>query len=108
MKLHKTMATLLLVLPLAILPAACSDKDKRDAAQDEELDRDLNLALKGDSTQGVFEDTTAGMAPDNTTPPQPAPTYKPTTRSPRNTPHRARRRLRPVRHRRRAARRHAQ
>lgn len=86
MKLYKNVATLLLMLPLAAMPIACADKDERDAVQDEELDRDLNLALKGDSTQGVFEDTTAGMAPDESTPPQPAPTYRPTQRTPNRTP----------------------
>ena len=86
MKLHRNMAALLLLLPLATLPVACGDSDKRDAVQDEELDRDLDLALNGDSSAGVFEDTTAGMAPDEETPPQPAPTYRPSTRSRSNTP----------------------
>jgi len=65
MRFHKNLVALFLVLPLAILPAACSDKNDRDKAQDEELDRDLNLALKGDSTQGIFEDTTQGLARSN-------------------------------------------
>lgn len=82
MKWTKNLAALALIFPLAIMPVACGDDDKRDAIQDEELDRDLDLALKGDSAAGVFEDTTAGLAPtDEPLPPQPAPTYRPTTRN---------------------------
>lgn len=86
MKFYRNVAALLLVLPLAVLPAACSDKDNRDAAQNQDLDRDLNLALKGDSTQGVFEDTTQGMAPSEEGTVQPAPTPRPTMRNPSRTP----------------------
>jgi hypothetical protein len=74
MKVRNSLIALALVLPLALLPAACADKDERDAVQNEELDRDLDLALQGDSA-GVFEDTTAGMTPDTTGQVQPAPTY---------------------------------
>ena len=87
MRFHKNLTALLLVLPLAVLPAACGDKkDDRDAAQNADLDRDLNLALKGDSTQGIFEDTTQGMAPSNEGTVQPAPTPTPTRRRPNPTP----------------------
>lgn len=86
MKLQRSLAALLLAFPLAVLPAACGDKDNRDAAQSEDLDRDLNLALKGDSTQGVFEDTTQGMAPSEDGTVQPAPQPRPTTRNPSRTP----------------------
>ena len=87
MKWTKNLAALALIFPLAIVPVACGDDDKRDAIQDEELDRDLDLALKGDTSAGVFEDTTAGLAPtEEPVPPQPAPTYRPTTRSRSNTP----------------------
>ncbi|MGQ0813288.1 MAG: glycine zipper 2TM domain-containing protein [Gemmatimonadota bacterium] len=86
MTIKQKLTALALLLPLAILPVACGD-DQRDAVQDEELDRDLDLALRGDSAAGVFEDTTAGLAPtDEPVPPQPAPTYRPTTRSPSRTP----------------------
>jgi hypothetical protein len=84
MKFHKNLAVLALLVPLAMLPAACGDKDNRDAAQDQELDRDLNLALKGDTTQGVFEDTTQGLAPNNEG--NPAPSPSPTTRRTGTTP----------------------
>lgn len=86
MKWQKNLSALALILPLAVVPAACGDKDKRDAVQNEELDRDLNLALQGDSA-GVFEDTTAGMAPtEEPVPPQPAPTTRPAARRQGNTP----------------------
>lgn len=86
MKTRKNLAALLLVLPLAFAPVACGDNNNR-AAQDEELDRDLDLALQGDSSTQVFEDTAAGMAPtEDPVPPQPAPTNRPTTRAPRSTP----------------------
>lgn len=87
MKWTRNLAAFALIFPLAIVPVACGDDDKRDAVQDEELERDLDLALKGDTTQGVFEDTTAGLAPtEEPVPPTPAPTYRPTTRNRSNTP----------------------
>lgn len=87
MRLHKNLTALLLVLPLAMVPVACSDKkDDRDAAQNADLDRDLNLALKGDSSQGVFEDTTQGMAADPEGAVNPAPTPRPLNRRPNPRP----------------------
>ena len=91
MRMHKNLGVLLLAT-LAVLPMACG-KDNRDQAQDQEMDRDLNMALKGDTTQGVFQDTTQGMAPSNEGAVQPAPTPSPTTRRPNPTPQPA-----PVRH----------
>jgi hypothetical protein len=85
MKTRKNLAALLLVLPLAWAPVACGDDNR--AAQEEELDRDLDLALQGDSSALVFEDTAAGMAPtDEPVPPQPAPSNRPTTRNPNPSP----------------------
>jgi hypothetical protein len=85
MKLNRKLAALMLLLPLAVVPAACGDSDNRDAVQDEELDRDLDLALRGDTGTGLFEDTTVGMAPTtDQTPPQPAP--RQTTRRPGTRP----------------------
>lgn len=84
MKVHRNIAALLLALPLAMV--ACSDKDNRDAAQNADLDRDLNLALKGDSSQGIFEDTTQGMAADPNGVVNPAPTPRTTTRNPNPSP----------------------
>ena len=58
-------AVLLLIVPLAIVPAACGDDaDERGALQEDELDRDLDLALRGDSAVPVFQDTAAGVAAD--------------------------------------------
>jgi hypothetical protein len=87
MKWKNNLTALALLFPLAILPVACGgDDDNRDAVQNEELDRDLDLALQGDSA-GVFEDTTQGLAAtEDPVPPQPAPTYRPQTRSPNPTP----------------------
>lgn len=86
MKWKNNLTALALLLPLAALPVACGGDDKRDAVQNEELDRDLDLALQGDSA-GVFQDTTMGLAPtEDSVPPQPAPTYRPTTRNPSPTP----------------------
>jgi hypothetical protein len=85
MKTRKNLAALLLVLPLALAPVACGDNTK--GAQEDELDRDLDLALQGDSSSLVFEDTAAGMAPtDEPVPPQPAPSNRPTTRNPNPSP----------------------
>jgi hypothetical protein len=85
MKTRKNLAALVWALPLAFALAACGDDNR--SAQDDELDRDLDLALQGDTTTQVFEDTAAGMAPtEEPVPPQPAPMPRPTTRAPRNTP----------------------
>jgi hypothetical protein len=85
MKTRKNLAALLLVLPLAFAPVACGDDNK--GAQEEELDRDLDLALQGDTATQVFEDTAAGMAPTNEpVPPTVNPSPRPTTRRPNPTP----------------------
>lgn len=87
MKLHKNLTALLLVLPLAMTAAACGDKkDDRDAAQNADLDRDLNMALKGDSSAGVYEDTAQGLAANPEGTPNPAPTPRTTSRRPNPTP----------------------
>lgn len=86
MKTRKNLAALLLVLPLAFAPVACGD-DNNQSAQEEELDRDLDLALQGDSTTQVFEDTAAGMAPtEDPVPPTVTPSPRPTTRNPNPSP----------------------
>lgn len=87
MKLNRKLAALMLLLPLAFAPAACGDGDNRDALQDEELDRDLDLALRGDTGTGLFEDTTVGMAPTtDPVPPQPRTTTRAPSRTPAPTP----------------------
>jgi len=71
---------MLLVLPLAFVPVACGDGgDDREALQEDELERELDLALQGDSVPVTFEDTAVSPAPSN----DPAPPRSNTTR-PRN------------------------
>jgi hypothetical protein len=63
-------AAWLLVLPLAMAPLACSDNaDDRAALREDELGRDLDLALRGDTAPGTFQDTVIGVEPT----PEPAP-----------------------------------
>lgn len=70
---------LMLATPLAILPVACGDgANDRDALQEDELTRELELALRGDTMPGTFQDTAAGVQPE----PEPGP-------APRSTPPRA-------------------
>lgn len=88
--MHKRNAwgAMLLVLPLAIVPAACSDKgnDSREALQEDELDRELDLALQGDSVPATFEDTAIGLAPSKEGTPSRAPTPTTRPRNPNPTP----------------------
>jgi hypothetical protein len=87
MRFRNRWAALLLVLPLAIIPAACNDKDDRAAASEDELGRELDLALQGDSVNGAFQDTAVGLAPTtDPVPPQPAPTPRPRPRTPQRNP----------------------
>lgn len=67
-------AAWLLVLPLAMVPAACSDgADERAALRDDELDRELDLAFQGDTAPGTFRDTVVDLQPE----PEPAPAARP-------------------------------
>jgi hypothetical protein len=87
MRFRNRLAALLLVLPLAIIPAACNDKNDRAAASEDELGRELDLALQGDSVNGAFQDTAVGLAPTtDPVPPQPAPTPRPRPRTPQRNP----------------------
>lgn len=84
-------AALLLLVPLAIAPAACGDaEDSRAALEEEELARELDLALQGDTAAPTFEDEPAEQEsappaqrsepqPETRTPPrtQPAPEPEP-------------------------------
>jgi len=78
-------AAMLLVLPLAILPVACGGDDTADrtALRDDELGRDLDLALQGDSAPATFADSAVGVAPDPE--PGPAPVVQ-KPRAPQNKP----------------------
>jgi hypothetical protein len=77
-------AAWLLVLPLAMVPVACSDDaDDRAALREDELGRELDLALQGDTTPRIFEDTVVGMEPE----PEPEPPPQAVRpRAPQRTP----------------------
>jgi len=92
---------MLLVLPLALVPVACGDSgdENREALQEDELERELDLALQGDSIPATFEDTAVGAAPTNepasprntTTPPRnPSPAPAPAPSRPDPAPSRPR------------------
>src|SRR5688500_7976592 len=78
---------LMLAAPLGLLTAACGgdDADERAALEEDELTRDLDLALQGDTLSTTFEDTaTVDPAPG---PDANAPAPRPTTQQPpRQTP----------------------
>lgn len=79
-------AALLVLAPLALGTAACGDDDDRSALQDEELDRELDMALGGDTAAPAFEDTAYGDAEVDPTP-QPEPrTPTPSPRTPAPAP----------------------
>jgi hypothetical protein len=71
-------AVWLLVLPLAMVPAACGDgADERAALRDDELDRELDLAFQGDTARATFQDTV--IVPE----PEPSPSPTPQVQQPR-------------------------
>lgn len=73
----------LVLLPLAI--SACGDDgDDRAALEQDEIDRDLDLALGSDSATVVFQDTAAGVQaePAPLAPPVNAPRQAPAARQP--------------------------
>ena len=86
MERRTRMLALLLALPLGLAPVACGDDDAdRSALEQDELDRDLDLALQGDTLTTTFEDTVAGEAPaPATSAPRPA-TSQPRQTTPRQT-----------------------
>lgn len=57
MRRRNVTAALLLFAPLALAPIACGDDNDRAALEDEELDRELDMALQGDTAATLFEDT---------------------------------------------------
>jgi hypothetical protein len=80
-------AAWLLVLPLAMVPAACGDEaDDRAALREDELGRELDLALRGDSVPGTFQDTAVGVEPTPEPGPAPAPPRTQQPRQPRRDP----------------------
>jgi hypothetical protein len=79
------LGALLLALPLALLPA-CSDREPdRAALAEDELDRELDLALGADSAPAVFQDTALGEVPEPE-PEQPQAAPPPAARQPQRTP----------------------
>lgn len=83
---HRLRAGWLLVLPLAIAPVACGGDaaDDRAALREDELERELDLALQSDTVQVAFEDTVIGVEP--TPDPVPPPRAQPPREQPRNPP----------------------
>jgi hypothetical protein len=76
----KKLAGWLLVLPLAMLPAACGDgADPRAALRDDELDRELDLAFQDDedSTPPLFADVPEEAEPASDPGPQVQPPRTP-------------------------------
>ena len=71
---------LAVLVPLALAPAACGDgQDERAALEQEELDRELELALQGDTTPATFADTAVSAPTDPAPAPAPAPAPRRTT-----------------------------
>lgn len=72
----------LMVLPLALAPLACGDggADERAALEEDELSRELELALQGDTAPASFEDTAVAEEPEPPapTPPREQPAPRPT------------------------------
>ena len=87
MRKRNLWAAWLLVLPLAMVPAACGDgADDRAALREDELSRELDLALRGDSVPGTFQDTAVGVEPTPEPGPAPAPPRTQQPRPPRREP----------------------
>lgn len=77
-------------LPLVVLPTACGDEaeDPRAALEEDELTRELDLALQGDTASTTFEDTATlppAPGPEAQTP-APAPTQQPPRQRPAPQP----------------------
>ncbi|HSJ10246.1 MAG TPA: glycine zipper 2TM domain-containing protein [Longimicrobiales bacterium] len=81
-------AAWLLVLPMAMVPAACGGDgaDERSALRDDELERELDMAFQGDTVAGVFQDTVAGVEPEPEPGPAPAPPRVQQPRRPERPP----------------------
>ncbi|MGH7470233.1 MAG: glycine zipper 2TM domain-containing protein [Longimicrobiales bacterium] len=87
MRTSNRWTALLLALPLAAGTVACGDDSDRSALTEDELSRELDLALQSDSSKLVLDDTATGLAPtSDPVPPQPAPRPRTTTRAPNRTP----------------------
>jgi hypothetical protein len=82
-------AAWLLAMPLAMMTAACAGDaaDDRTALREDELARELDLALQLDSEPVTFQDTVIGVEPDPEPAPDPVPSPRATApRQPERTP----------------------
>jgi len=77
-----------LLLATLLGVAACGDRSEdRSALSQDEMDRELNLALSADSTPaGTFKDTAVGVQPEAEPKAQPQPAPKPAPRQRARTP----------------------
>lgn len=82
--------SLLLLVPVGLAPVACGDADDRSALEEDELDRELDLALEGDTTATTFEDTAVGEQGEAEAPPAARPStpqrQAPQRQAPREQP----------------------
>ena len=78
----------LLVMPLAMVTAACSGDaaDERTALRDDELARELDLALQSEAAPVTFQDTTIGLDEPTPEPEPPKPAPRAVPREPERTP----------------------
>ncbi|HEX6939955.1 MAG TPA: glycine zipper 2TM domain-containing protein [Longimicrobiales bacterium] len=96
MSKYRLRTAMLLLLPLAVLPVACRDgADERAALEEDELDRELDLALQRDTTPASLEDTAEEPAPKPTARPAARPAPRPTPRPSSPEPRREEPRARP-------------
>ena len=76
---------LLVMLPVGLAPVACGEsRDERAALEQEELSRELDLALRGDTATPTFADT--ATAAEEEPAPQPAPRNEAPRRPPQAQP----------------------
>ena len=80
------LAALLLALPLAVAPACSGDEADRTALAQDELDRELDLALQADTLPSRFEDAAEGVAPEPEPEAEPQPAPQPRRAQPQATP----------------------
>jgi hypothetical protein len=106
MKMRTVWTLLAILVPFGTLTTACGDRDERAALQEDDLDRELEMALEGDTLPATFEDVAIGTEPDAapgqsaaapspraptrqpqaTQPRQQQPTQQPTQQAPQATP----------------------
>jgi hypothetical protein len=75
MRRHRWTVGLLVLVPLAMAAPGCGDGRDRGALADDELDRELDLALDRDAPLPTFQDTAVSVQPEQ--PPQAAPQAPP-------------------------------